>query len=123
MFEGSSNNEMLKLMMETKGKFGVKMLKKCRYFDQHFDSEYNFLYNYYDKNKKTMVVTKMQVSISPEREMLAMLKRNCVFEEDPKVFNNFRDFLENCLALNPKNRLTPESAFQHPFLNFQIKLK
>ena len=54
---------------------------------------------------------------------MGMLRKNCRFEEDPKILNNFRDFLENCLALNPKNRLSPETAFQHPFLNYQIKLK
>ena len=70
-----------------------------------------------------MAVAKMQVSIAPEGELLGRLKRDCRFEEDSKTLNNFRDFLENCLALNPKNRLTPETAFQHPFLNYQIKLK
>ena len=45
-----------------------------------------------------------------------MLKRNCTYDEDPKIFNNFRDFIDQCLCLNPKNRFTPESAFQHPFL-------
>lgn len=38
LFEGGSNNEMIKLMMETKGKFGVKMLKKCKYFEKYFDN-------------------------------------------------------------------------------------
>lgn len=52
LFEGNSNNEMLKLMMETRGKFSVKMLKKCKHFDKYFDSEFNFLYTYYDKSTK-----------------------------------------------------------------------
>lgn len=56
---------MLKVIMQTKGKFSLKMLKKCKYFDKHFDSEYNFLYSWYDKNTKSMTVTKMQVSITP----------------------------------------------------------
>jgi len=43
---------MIKLMMETKGKFSVKMLKKCKYFDKYFDSEFNFLYSFYDKSTK-----------------------------------------------------------------------
>lgn len=43
---------MLKLIMETKGKFSIKMLKKCKHAENYFDSEYNFLHNFYDKNKK-----------------------------------------------------------------------
>ena len=65
LFEGNSNNQMLKLMMETKGKFGVKMLKKSKHYDKYFDSQYNFLYSFYDKSKKSMAVAKMQVSITP----------------------------------------------------------
>jgi serine/threonine-protein kinase PRP4 len=37
LFEGSSNNEMLKLMMETRGRFSIKMLKKCLHVDRYFD--------------------------------------------------------------------------------------
>jgi len=69
------------------------MLKKCKFFEKYFDSEFNFLYSYYDKNTKKMAVSKMQVSIAPERELLGMLKRHCRFEEEPKTLNNFRDFL------------------------------
>lgn len=58
---------MLKLMMETKGKFSIKMLKKCKNYESYFDSEFNFLHNYYDTAKKEMTETKIQVSISPER--------------------------------------------------------
>jgi serine/threonine-protein kinase PRP4 len=65
LFDGNSNNEMLKLMQETKGKFSIKMLKKCKFFEKHFDSEFNFLYTYYDKNTKETVVSKMQVGIAP----------------------------------------------------------
>jgi hypothetical protein len=53
--------------METKGKFSIKMLKKCKFFEKHFDSEFNFLYNFYDKNTKLMTVSKLQLSITPER--------------------------------------------------------
>lgn len=34
---------MLLLMMETKGKFQNKLIKKARFGDQHFDDNMNFL--------------------------------------------------------------------------------
>ncbi len=49
MFPGRSNNEMLKLMMELKGKMPHKMARKGMFKDQHFDSNFNFLYSEIDK--------------------------------------------------------------------------
>ena len=64
----------------------------------------------------------MQISITPDRDLLNLLRKNERFEEDPKKLALFRDFLEGCLSLNPKNRFTPEAAFQHQFLNHMVKL-
>ena len=43
LFPGANNNEMLKLIMQTKGKFNNKMLKKGEFTTKHFDSQNNFL--------------------------------------------------------------------------------
>ncbi len=56
---------MLKLMMETRGRFSIKMLKKCAHYHKYFDSEFNFLYSYYDKNTKENTVKKLQIAITP----------------------------------------------------------
>lgn len=39
-------------MIETKGKFSNKMLNKSEFRFKHFDEEYNFFYNYYDRTTK-----------------------------------------------------------------------
>lgn len=122
LFEGRSNNDMLRLIMQTRGRFSLKMLRKCRHFEKYFDSEYNFIMEYYDQQTKQLAVRVVTPAITPERELLNLLRKNGQFEEDLKVLLNFKDFLENCLALNPKNRLTPEAAFLHPFLNHMVKL-
>lgn len=49
LFPGQSNNEMLKFMMDLKGKFPNKIIRKGMFRDQHFDSNYNFLYHEVDK--------------------------------------------------------------------------
>ena len=49
MFPGKSNNEMLKLMMELKGKMPHRMARKGMFKDQHFDSNFNFLYSEIDR--------------------------------------------------------------------------
>ena len=49
MFSGKTNNEMLKLMMDYKGKIPNKMIRKGSLRDQHFDENCNFLYHEVDK--------------------------------------------------------------------------
>ena len=49
LFPGKSNNEMLKLMMELKGKMPHKMARKGMFREAHFDSSMNFLYHEVDK--------------------------------------------------------------------------
>lgn len=49
MFPGKTNNEMLKLMMDYKGKMPNKMIRKGSLRDQHFDENCNFLYHEVDK--------------------------------------------------------------------------
>jgi serine/threonine-protein kinase PRP4 len=37
LFPGRTNNEMVKLMMDVKGPFTKKMLRRCAFADKHFD--------------------------------------------------------------------------------------
>ena len=49
LFPGKTNNEMLKLMMEVKGKMSHKMVRKGMFREAHFDSNFNFLYHEVDR--------------------------------------------------------------------------
>ena len=49
LFSGKTNNEMLKLMMDVKGKMANKQIRKSTFRDQHFDGNYNFMYHEVDK--------------------------------------------------------------------------
>lgn len=49
MFAGKSNNQMLKFMMDLKGKFPNKLIRKAQFKDQHFDPNCNFIYKEVDK--------------------------------------------------------------------------
>jgi serine/threonine-protein kinase PRP4 len=43
LFPGRSNNQMLLLHMELKGKFTNRMVKKAVFGEMHFDEAYNFI--------------------------------------------------------------------------------
>ena len=49
-----------------------------------------------------------------------MLKAVAHKGEDMKALQHFSDFLEKCLVIDPKKRMTSEEALQHPFLNILI---
>lgn len=49
MFPGKSNNQMLKFMMDVKGKFPNKLIRKAQFREQHFDNNCNFIYHEVDK--------------------------------------------------------------------------
>ena len=57
MFSGKTNNEMLKLMMDYKGKIPNKMIRKGALRDQHFDENCNFLYHEVDKITQRVSLT------------------------------------------------------------------
>lgn len=45
MFPGKSNNQMLKYMMDLRGKPPNKIIRRGFFKDQHFDQNFNFLYH------------------------------------------------------------------------------
>lgn len=49
LFPGKSNNEMLKLMMQLKGKMPNKLIRKGMFREVHFDSNFAFCYTEVDK--------------------------------------------------------------------------
>ncbi|CAG8434412.1 1372_t:CDS:10 [Diversispora eburnea] len=117
LFPGRSNNQMLKLMMELKGKFSNKTLRKGQFTKQHFDDDFNFLYHEMDRisNKeviKSMVITK------PARDLKTRLlsKTSNMNEEELRLLTSFVDLLDKCLSLNPEKRLTVREALMHPFV-------
>ena len=49
LFPGKTNNDMLRLMMQLKGKMPNKLVRRGMFRDTHFDSNFAFLYSEVDK--------------------------------------------------------------------------
>lgn len=49
MFPGKSNNQMLKYMMDLKGKYPNKVIRRAQFKNQHFDENLYFCYHEIDK--------------------------------------------------------------------------
>ena len=49
LFSGKTNNEMLKLMFDVKGRMPNKVVKKAMFREKHFDENFNFMFIETDK--------------------------------------------------------------------------
>jgi serine/threonine-protein kinase PRP4 len=118
LFVGRSNNQMLRSIMECRGKFTTKMLRKAQFAYMHFDEQANFLSVEQDKltgrdTIKTLTFAK------PTRDLRTRLvgASKKLPDDEIKELNLFIDLLDRCLALNPEKRITPAEALKHPFVN------
>lgn len=63
LFPARTNNEMLKLFMDLKGKFSHKMIRKSSLGCNHFDDNCNFLYNEYNKLTQNVKIDTIYIII------------------------------------------------------------
>lgn len=124
LFPGRSNNQMLLHMMELKGRFHAKMLKRARFGDVYFDEMGGFDSVEKEKGSGNDVVRKVHIA-KPTRDMRARLMPSGgaarLGEEETNVLLHFVDLLDKCLSLDPARRITPREALAHPFIRGSTK--
>lgn len=116
LFTGENNNQMLKNIMEIRGKLSAKLYRRGELAHNHFDELGNFISVERDKILgKTNVRT--LASVKPTRDLRTRLLAASAGMDDAesRELNHFVDLLERCLTLNPDKRLTPAEALKHPF--------
>ncbi|PQE12356.1 CMGC DYRK PRP4 kinase protein [Rutstroemia sp. NJR-2017a BVV2] len=122
LFTGRSNNQMLRSIMDCRGRFPVKMLKRAQFAHIHFDEMANFLSVEPDKLTGKDVV-KTMTFVKPSRDLRTRLLSvsKGLTEAESKELALFTDLLDRCLALNPEKRITPMEALKHPFIDRTAK--
>ena len=139
LFTGRSNNQMLRAIMECRGKFSHKILRKAQFAAYHFDDLLNFRSVEKDKltGKVSFSIAKAPICMStsqadsseqdvvrilnftrPTRDLKQRLMGNVkgMADAEIKELNLFVDLLDRCLNLNPEKRCTPAEALKHPFI-------
>uniref|UniRef100_A0A672MKS5 Serine/threonine-protein kinase PRP4 homolog n=1 Tax=Sinocyclocheilus grahami TaxID=75366 RepID=A0A672MKS5_SINGR len=120
LFPGKTNNHMLKLAMDLKGKLPNKMIRKGLFKDQHFDQNLNFLYTEVDKVTEREKITVMS-TINPAKDLsMDMVGRQVLPEDQRKKVVQLKDLLDQILMLDPAKRITINQALQHPFIQERI---
>ncbi|XP_013774997.1 serine/threonine-protein kinase PRP4 homolog [Limulus polyphemus] len=120
MFPGKSNNQMLKLFMDLKGKFPNKLIRKAMFKEQHFDPNCNFLYQEVDKvteREKVVVMTNINSTRDLQTELVGA--QQLPTDQFRKV-TQLKDLLEKILMLDPGKRLSINQALTHPFIQERI---
>ncbi|KAF9126025.1 U4/U6 small nuclear ribonucleoprotein prp4 [Mortierella sp. 14UC] len=117
LFSGRSNNQMLKHMMDLKGPFPKKMIRKGEFNQNHFDEDCNFLSVEVEKVTQKDVIRTIQIA-KPTKDLKARLMpyTNQMAPADVIQVNHFIQLLDRCLNLNPEQRITPQEALAHPFI-------
>jgi len=118
LFPGRSNNQMLLLMMELKGRFNSRMIKKAKFGDMYFDELGGFDSVEQDRVTGANVVKKVHIT-KPSRDLRQRLMPHSsvkLKDEEAKLLTSFVDLLDKCLALDPAKRITPKEALVHPFI-------
>ncbi|KAI0806674.1 kinase-like protein [Fomes fomentarius] len=118
LFPGRTNNHMLLLMMELKGRFNTKMIKRAKFGDMYFDDLGAFLSVEQDRVTGSDVVRKVHIT-KPTRDLRQRLMPPSLVklkDEESKLLVSFVDLLDKCLVLDPAKRMTPKEALVHPFI-------
>ncbi|TFY81592.1 hypothetical protein EWM64_g2421 [Hericium alpestre] len=118
LFPGRSNNQMLHLMMDLKGRFNSKMIKKAKFGDVYFDDMGGFQSVEKDRVTGGDVMRTIHVA-KPARDLRQRLMPSAsvqLKDDERKLLMSFVDLLDKCLALDSARRITPKEALVHPFI-------
>jgi serine/threonine-protein kinase PRP4 len=119
LFTGRNNNAMLRSIMECRGKFPHKVLRRGSLSYQYFDDLLNFRAIEEDKLSGRTVTKMIDVKAKPVRslrERLVPKDRRLWDEQERKEVELFTDLLDKCLDLRGDKRITPADALRHPFI-------
>ncbi|XP_050434118.1 serine/threonine-protein kinase PRP4 homolog [Adelges cooleyi] len=120
LFPGKTNNQMLKLFMDLKGKMLNKTIRKGVLKEQHFDSNCNFLYHEVDKVTEREKVVTMS-AINPSRDLhVEMLGNQKLPEDQIRKVAQLKDLFDKMLMLDSSKRIGISQALVHPFLSEKI---
>lgn len=122
-FTGPTNNQMLKGIMECRGKIPNRMIKKSAYWPQHFDPDGTFLSQETDSVTRKDVVRRMNiVRTVPTKELRSRLFANAkgMTPAEAKELGLFADLLDKCLQVDPQRRISPNDALRHGFINRSV---
>lgn len=122
MFPGRTNNDMLRLFMDVKGRFPNKLLRQhlrayeSMAMDTHFQEDLRF--KQYEQDPVTGKAVMRVVDITtPHKDLSAILLSSKAGADDRKLVSQLADLLDKILALDPARRPPIMEALRHQFFS------
>ncbi|PWN28337.1 kinase-like protein [Jaminaea rosea] len=119
LFPGRSNNQMLHLIQETKGKVPTKLIRKGQFAHLHFDETNTFLAHAAPTaaNSARVVLPTSPVNGQDLKSRLASPQvLRGLDEQEARRTQAFVELLGRMLEVDPAKRITPQEALRHAFL-------
>ena len=118
LFTGRNNNGMLKAIMDCRGRFPQKQLRRGALTYDYFDDLLNFKSQEADQLTGRVVEKLVDIKAKPVRDLRSRLlpKGKRLDEQERKDVELFLDLLDKCLDLRPDKRISPTEALKHPFI-------
>ena len=119
LFTGPNNNQMLRSIMECRGKFKNTVLRKAQFAPLHFDDLLNFRSVEKNKISRRDELKIIAFGTKPDKDLrkrLGIGSKREMSEGEKRDLELFADLLDKCLNLNPEKRCTPLEALRHPFI-------
>lgn len=117
LFPGHTNNEMLKLMMEVKGAFTKKMLRKGAFVEKHFENDQNMSFASMEDDPITKTKVRRLIANPVAKSSFSqLLQRGGGDQADKVLVGQLADLLDRMMNLEPEKRIDPDAALKHPFV-------
>ncbi len=122
LFPGESNAHMLRLIMDVKGRFPVKLLRQSPNGAAYFDMARSGapLHVHLGNAGDGASQRRSTLESHPAKTIRSLLAAaDSALEGDSveaRLVEEFANLLERCLELVPERRVSPKAALLHPFL-------
>ncbi|KAF2165725.1 hypothetical protein M409DRAFT_24013 [Zasmidium cellare ATCC 36951] len=126
LFNGSDNNNMLRVIQECRGKLPNRLIKRAKLADKYFDDAFTF--HGLDRDKMTGNVIHRPMHFAQGlvgKDLKSRLGGNLnkMDAVQLKEHNVFVDLLDKCLQLDPEKRIKPKDALHHQFFARPLQAK
>ncbi|KAL7714431.1 Serine/threonine protein kinase ppk15 [Entamoeba marina] len=125
LFASSSEYNLLYKMIDTLGEIPSTLLKQGtktkQYFHHNFDDTYELKEQFeYEYDNNCQVEPNYQYFYFHKLKDLIDKNPIKIVQSDTQSVNTFKqtlyDFVKRCLEFDPKDRITPQQALEHPFI-------
>lgn len=122
LFTGYDSVDMLKQIMDRKGKISHKLLRKSKDCWKYFDEADNYVFLYTPPSHGSdsyTIVRRLNIPFHPEKSIKQLLFEISSSDDNVELLSLFADLLERCLCIDPSSRLTCFDALNHSFFKVQ----